>query len=540
MRLGLSVLAVALAAPLVVSPQQHSTIPKREAEVSREVDRLLSAAWEREKIAPSEMSQDAEFLRRLTLDLLGRTPKAEEVTEFLHDRSSEKRRKKIEEYLANPEFAKNWAKIWTIRLLGRSGTRRANFLLRNPLDAWLEKAFASNMKYDTLVRELIAAEGVTNKEEDGSVGYVLRWTFQAGADKAPNLAGQTIRTFMGIRLQCAQCHDHPYEKWTQQDFWGVAAYFARANAKPIRGEDSKNKKKNDIVAIELNEVKRGEVKLPNSNTIVAPKFIANVGAKSSTAASNRRATLADMVTAKENTAFSRALVNWAWFHFFGAGFVNPVDDFTTSNKPSNPEALDLLASDFAENGFDLRRLIRIITGTKAYHLSSRSSKDNLRDRTYFSKALVRPMSPEELFRSLATATGLTEFLRERQKRAKGETAERLLEQAMNRFTFLFDNDEMTETLDFEATIGQALFLMNGNLTTEMLKSRTGSLSRILTTLKQPADRVEMIYLSTVSRRPTDAEKRRFLEFVRLQGDRDETYSDLMWVLLNSTEFFFNH
>lgn len=540
MRVALSAVVLALAAPLVVLPQPAAPANGRsDAEISREVDRLLAAAWEREKITPSEPSTDSEFLRRLSIDLIGRVPRPEEVVDFLNDRSADKRRKKVEELLASPEYAKNWARIWVIRLIGRDSIRGRNKILRDPLEAWLEKAIASNMRYDAFVRELIAAEGSTANAEEGSVGYVLRWTFRQNADKAPNLAGHSIKTFMGIRIQCAQCHDHPYEKWTQQDFWGVAAFFARAQPKPIRNPDSK---KNDFDAIELHEIRRGEVKIPNTTKDVPPKFLSDYAKNGlTTTAASRRAQVAEYVTAKDNLAFGRAFANWMWHQFFGVGFVNPVDDFSSQNKPSNPEALDLLARDFADNGFDMKRMVRVIVNTKAYQLSSRSSKDNARDRTYFSKAVVRPMTPEDLFRSLAVVTGLDEVLRERQKRAKGETVERMLDQALARFTFLFDNDEMTETLDFESTISQALFLMNGQLSTDMLKAgRLGAMPRILSTYKQPADRIEAIYLAVLSRRPTDADKKRFLEYVRAQGDRDDTYGDLFWVLLNTTEFFFNH
>lgn len=524
MRVGLIALA-SLMGSVLLYPQSAA----QQEDVSREIDRLFAAAWEREKLTPSERSDDAEFLRRLSLDLIGRVPSSAETVEFLQDPDREKRSRKIEELLSSPSYAKNWALVWQNRLLGRDIRRRVQAALRAPFESWLEKAFAQNLRYDVFVRELIAAEGVAS--ENGNASFVVRWL--DGNEAQANLAGQSVRLFMGIRLQCAQCHDHPYEKWTQEDFWGVAAYFARAKPKPIKGKDNK------IADVELVELRRGEVKLPGTQKTVEPKFIAGA-ARATTVKDSRRAVLADLITAPENTAFPKALVNWMWAHFFGRGFVNPVDDFTEANPPLHPEVLELLSKDIAENGYDLKRLIRILVNTEVYQRSSRSSKDNSRDRTHFSKALVRPMSPEQLFHSLVQTCGVEGILRERAKRAKGETLEKLMDQSLQRFVFLFDNDEMSESLDFEATITQALFLMNGRFSSEVLPAKQGPIAKIVDEFKTPGERVEALYLTALARTPTDPEKRRALDHLRQHGDKLESYVDIFWTTLNSTEFFFNH
>lgn len=529
MRFGSIALALVLAAPLLSHPQSPAPVAPTETEVAREVDRMITEAWQREKLTPSELSSDAEFLRRISIDLTGRVPTADEVVEFLADRNSDKRRKKIDEYLGSASYAKHMADVWQVRLIGRDLRGRGR-LLSDPFEKWLEQAFGENRKWDAMVRDLISADGSTQTEGEGDIAYVVRWTDRAQQEAPPNLAGQTVKVFMGIRLQCAQCHDHPYEKWTQQDFWGVAAYFARQRARQIQ----ENQKP---VGFELTDLKRGEVKMPGTDKVVAPKFITG---GSTTMSGTRRAAVAELVTAKENAQFSRAFVNWAWYHFFGYTFVNPMDDFAESNKANLPEVLELLTRDFTESGFDVKRLLRIIVNTRTYQLSSKSTKSNEKDRTYFSKAQVRPMSPEQLFYSLAIATGLEDTIKDRAKKAKGETLERLLEQGLQRFTFLFDNDEMTESLDFEATITQALFMMNGQFSTQILMGKRGAIGKIESAAKNASEKIDQIYLTVLSRPPTDAERRRFLDFVRQNGDRTETYVDLFWVLLNSTEFFFNH
>lgn len=506
---------------LLASSQTKVSKRADETHVSKQIDQLFTAVWKKEKLIPSKQSNDEEFLRRVWIDLVGQIPPTEQVLAFLKNTDRDKRRKEIEELLNGPLYAKNWADLWQAWLIGRDRMRFGKFY-RNALHPWLEEAFAKNMRYDAFVRQIISAEGVS--DENGQTIFLLRWS-----DSPANMAGQTVRLFMGVRLQCAQCHNHPYQKWTQEDFWSTAAFFARVRRHPVRDRDGKRR------AFELLEGRRGDVTLPDTDKIIPPRFVIG-STPDMSPRENRRDVFAKLITVPENIYFSQALVNRLWAHFFGRGFVNPVDDFNESNKPSHPEVLERLARDFSDHGYDLKRLIRIIVSTNTYQLSSKPSMNNQDDRRHFSRALLRPLTPEQLFYSLIHAANLQEIVKAR----GADKFEEFLQNALNRFTHVFDNDEMNESLSFEGTIPQALFLMNSRFSNDVLLAKHGTLRHILDEKRQPSDRVEAIFIATLSRLPDRSEKQKFLSYLQRQGDRVEAYQDLFWVLLNSTEFLFNH
>ncbi|MBI3097154.1 MAG: DUF1549 domain-containing protein [Planctomycetes bacterium] len=526
--LALAVLCLKSSAIQASPPDRADDVEK----VVKGVDDLLAAAWKAEGLTPSPRSGDAEFYRRLSIDLTGMIPDAVDALAFIRSADADKRDKAIDRLVESEDYAKYMALVYGTRLLGRDVTNQVQRAALREFPDWLQGVFAANMPYRALVAEVLTARGAST--ENGDTGYIARWS-NPPEDAPQNMAGQSMRLFMGIRLQCAQCHDHKSEPWKQKDFWGVAAFFARTKTRPIPGEDGKP------IGLNVMEVPRGNVRLPDTELIVVPRFIQGTTPKL-TADDDRRQTLSTLLTSPDNLQLSRAFVNWLWSHFFGPGFVNPVDDFRDSNPPVHPEVLDLLAKDFHEHGTDIRRLIRIITRTRAYQLSSTVSKDNVRDREHFSRSLARPMSPEQLFYSLAEAAGVQDVLKGKMGRGKKERepSDPFLRQALNKFTFIFDNDEMGESLDFEGTITQALFLMNSRYSTDLLRAPGGTLSGILAKHKSPADRIDAMYLSTFSRPAADSEKRRAMAYLQKKGDRIETYHDLFWALLNSTEFFFNH
>ncbi len=505
---------------------KSSDINADEFSVSAEIDRILEEAWKKEKLVPSGMSNDAEFLRRVSIDITGQLPSPDEVLKFTSDTSTDKRKKKIDELLESPFYAKHWATWWQAWLIGREFRRRFEAVYRSPFQKWLEEEFKKNTRYDLFVQKLLTAQGQSDTNPETI--YLLRWNTDAAT-----VAGKTMSLFMGIRLQCAQCHDHPYEKWKQTEFWGMTSFFTRVRRQEVRGADNK------IKAYELFEGRRGEGMLPNTTKVVPPKFIINTTPKMEDK-DNRRDAFTKLLISPDNPYFGRALVNRMWAHFFGRGIFNPIDDYGETSKPLHPELLDLLTNDFVRNGFDLKRLVRMVTNTKTYQLSSKYSDNNQKDKDNFSKALLRPLSPEQLFDALMRTVGVEDILRARQKTGKSEDLEKFLANALQRFVIIFDNDEMNEALDYEGTIQQALFMMNSRFTQELLLADEGNLTKILNSKKSPDERIDAMFLASLSRLPVEGERKKFQDFISSHGNNKDAYKDLFWVLLNTSEFFFNH
>lgn len=501
------------------------------------IDTLLERWWMENKVTPAPAADDAEFLRRVTLDLTGTVPAADEVAAFLSSKAPDKRRAMIDALMESPAFVDHWTTYWSNLLIGRviQGEYRES---KEVFNRWLADAIRANKPYNVFVTELLTATG--RNDENGAAGYLL--TLFAKGDRAPEfITGAVSRTFLGVRLQCAQCHNHPYEKWTQENFYGMTSFFSRATARPIREEpkmDANGKKiPQQPKYFELFDRRQGEAKIPTVNTVVPPTFIDGTKVSDPKKA-DRRTEFAAMLVSPKNPLFAKAIVNRIWATLMGKGIVDPSDDFRDTNPPSHPELLDALAKDFIDRNYDLKRLIRSIVNSRAYQLSSRASGGGDVDRREtFAQARLRAMTPEQLFDSLVQVTGAEDLIR---KRAKGNY-EQAKERILKRIAFLFENDEMEESADFEGTIPQALLMMNGQMTTE--GSRTTAATRIkgiLAATKDPGERIDAIVLTVLSRPATESERRRFVEFVKASKGADDAYQDIFWTLLNSTEFFYNH
>lgn len=506
------------------------------------INTMIADKWKERNITPAPPSDDAEFLRRITLDLAGTVPSADEVIAFIKGKDAQKRQKKIDELIASDGFVEHWTDYWSAKLLGRKlkGQYREG---KEAFETWLSKSIESNKPYNQLVTELLAAEG--RNDENGAANYMLIQL--ALGDRSPEfIAGNVTRTFLGVRVQCAQCHNHPYEKWTREDFYGMTAFFTRVGARPIRedmmddakdkGDDKKKKVQQAPKYFELMERRIGEARIPGQVKAIPPLFLTGEKLDDSKRA-NRREEFAKLMTKPQNPYFARAIVNRMWSIFMGRGIVDPIDDFRESNPPTHPELLDALAKDFVAHGYDMKYLIRSIVASRPYQLSSKFPKGTEDSRAFFAQASLKSLSPEQLFYAFMQVSGVEDIIK---KRARGQYAQ-AKERMIQGIAFLFENDEMEETTDFEGTISQALLLMNGQLTTEGTRvSAENRLSGIIKKTKNPGERIEWIFLTVLSRPPSDAEKARYLEYVKVSKGADAAYQDLYWVLLNSTEFIFNH
>ena len=493
---------------------------------TKHIDRHIDARLKEEDIKPSKQSSDAEFLRRVHLDLTGKIPTVEAVVSFLEDGSKDKREKKIDELIGSELYLDFWMRLWTNWLIGRDDNDREQ---RTGLEGWIRESLAQNMPYNQFVTALITAEG--NVDENGAANYLLRY------DLSPvDLAAQTSRLFLGLPMQCAQCHDHKTEAWYQEDFYGLAAFFANTRLERIYEKDEDSGRR--VAERILKNVSKGSVRIPGTHEPIPPSFLD--GKQSTTPATKRRRALSEWMTAKDNPYFCHAIVNRIWAHFMGKGFVEPLDGFGEEYPPSHPRLLDWLAEDFMIHGYDLRYLMRTVLNTKVYQRTSETNKSNQDDDLYYSHAYVKPLTAEQFFYSMLESTG---FERLQKRRDRGQL-ENMKRRYLERFLFLIDNGEMEEIESFNGTVPQALMMINGSLVNDSghHKARGGLLHYILKTNRSKRARLDQIYLTTLSRYPRTTERTYFDRYLRSSLYRNDAlaYEDLYWALLNSAEFALNH
>ena len=467
------------------------------------------------------MADDAEFLRRASLDLNGRIPRAADVYEFLFDRDADKRIKLINRLLLEPRFAVHFSNLWRAELLPEATTNQQAAELTRGFENWLVQRIRGGVRYDQLVRELIT---VPLPKTGDPAEPVLRdpqrpnpLAFLAAKDSKPeNIAAAVTRAFLGIRLECAQCHDHPFAKWSQQQFWSQAAFFAGIE-----------KRANGLLAPLTEETDRHEIASPRGGEIIRAAFLVGSSPQWQLATSPR-ATYADWLTSPENPFFARAAVNRLWGQLFGIGIVDPVDDFHDNNPPSDPELLDELAAAFVGSGFDLDFMFRSICQTNAYQRTSARTHASQDETHLAARMTVKALTGEQLFDSFVMATG---------HRDTGERGN-ARQQFLTRFALAGPISEP------ETSVQQALTIMNGRVVAQAADPEQ-SPALIAITQTPPlttAMKVEAMYVTTLSRLPTAVESHRLRSYISAASpDREnERLADIFWMLLNSVEFRVNH
>jgi hypothetical protein len=538
---------------------------------ARDVDEALRSAWKQAGVEPAARVDDAGFLRRAWLDLAGVVPPPEVVSRFLADTSPDKRRAAVAELSAAPTWATRWANRWERLLLGPA--MKIPIVDREAFRAWVRGAFAANMPYDRFVHALVTATGRNSSEEgdepvNGAVNWLLRFR-----DAPEDLAGTTARVFLGAQIQCAQCHDHKTEKWTQGDFRRFAACFMRTKATVVDREVSKKE-------LEVRDtVRPAFLRQGPKHLAESPYAAAAPGALDGTDFStspNRRQALAAWMIDPRNPWLARAFVNRVWAELLGRGIVDPVDDLRPGNVPLVPDLLDRLAADFVAHGYDVRRLVALLCDTEAYQLSS--GKPARGDGALWSRYPLKALDPDALLDSIVAATGTAPLL----SRLAGDDLEGLRADLRRQMTFLFDVDEQADEAVYQGTIPQALMLLNGRLVNGGAAAIPGdALDAILARGDGDAAAIEALYLRTLSRRPTPEELAHWTGFVdtpreeALAGDasppgpkgggaaraafvgerrlaradrllprretpKQQAFEDVLWALLNSSEFTFNH
>jgi len=510
-------------------------------ELAAAINASVSAQWSSEGITPAPACDNVEFLRRTYLNLVGRIPSVSETRGFLADESPGKRRVLVDRLLESPIFVANLTNIYrTLMLPEADADFQIRFLVPG-FEAWLRDKLIDETPYDQMVRELVTYT-LTGNDRTGPSAF-----YRAKQLKPENLAAGTTRLFLGVRLECAQCHDHPFAKWRQDEFWSFAAFYAGF------GDQQTGQMAEDP------RIRR--IAVPETERVVAAKFLGG-DEPEWTPRSFPRNVLADWLTSPENPYFARAAANRIWAHMMGRGLVDPVDDFDESNPPSHPKLLDELASQFVAHDFDIKFLFRAIAASKPYQLSSRQTHDSQADARLFSRMTVKGLSPDQLFDSLAQATGFyenTEF-------SSRSAAMRNDGSMRSRFRELFRN-ENSDATESQTTILQALALMNGTFVgsqTDPVQSSTLSAVIASPFLDLPG-KVETLFLASLNREPTSDELKNMLAHIEQyesasaeEKSDDEparallpasagrpdsqaaALGDIFWALLNSNEFLVNH
>jgi hypothetical protein len=491
------------------------------------IDRHLAARWQASGIRPAPLADDAEFLRRAYLDLTDRIPAVRDVHDFLADRAADKRQRLIDELLESPRHARHYAAVWRALLVPETSASREARFFQAGFEAWLYQRLRAGVGYDRLVRELlttpVAVEGRTPQDVFRQPNLPNPLAFFAVKDAGPeNLAATTTRLFLGIRIECAQCHNHPFARWSREQFWNQAAFFAGIER---QGEG--------LFAPLTEAVDRRQLTPANQTRTVQALFLDRTQPKWQPGVSPRIA-LAEWVTSADNPFFARAAVNRLWGHFFGIGLVEPVDDFHDENPPSHPELLDDLAQSFVAAGFDPRYLIRALCRSQAYQRTSAYKDEGSDNPRLFAHMNIKGLSAEQLFDSLALATGYRTHDRGPFTDEPGSPR--------NQFLTLFAPQGPPS--EPQTSILQALTLMNGKFLAEATRLQTSA--TLTAVMGMPgmdtSGRLEALYLATLSRKPTAREYKSLSEYVHKEGPdaQGRRLADVFWMLLNSAEFRLNH
>ncbi len=529
------------------------------AEMVKLINERLAATWAQNRVVPTRYVDDYEFIRRASLDIVGRIAKPTEIQRYLKDPKESRRALLVDRLLASDDYPAHWATVWANWLLGRAGVfGRGKY--HEDTEAWLQDQFALNRPYHQLVHDLLTANGDNTKNP--AANFILAHLGEAvPRDKAAEegqfemvpITSRITRLFLGTQVQCSQCHDHPFQKSIKQDrFWGVNAFLRqveRVGNPPVpRGAmamtfgklELRDNPRRNADATVFYEKRNGVILQTAAEFLPASEGKKPTRLPAGITGLERREKLAEYVEEHEN--FPKAVVNRIWAVFFGRGFVNPVDDFNDNNQPSDPELLNELAARFKHYNYDLKKLIRWICNSNAYQLSyvANRTNDKPEHEALFSRMILKSMSPEQLFESLMVATNA-------EAAETKEEKNKLRDQWMGRLIANFGDDEGNE-VNFNGTVVQALLMMNGeDINTAINRKGKGTVATAINRggTNSPRPIIRQLYLASLNREPTTNEVQTIVSKLYLapgyhERDVMAPYADIFWALLNSAEFLLNH
>jgi hypothetical protein len=507
------------------------------------IDKHLAKDWEARGIIPAETADDAEFVRRVYLDVLGRAPKASEARAFLEDKAADKRTKLVDQLLKMPGHAIHFASITREQWLPQTN---GNFQLAQfgvQFEQWLRGQFRENTPADKMVRRILTVKVSVNNQNpmfrfvqpdpNEPDAFNITGFYSANEGKPENVGSTVSRLFLGVKLECAQCHDHPFASYTRDQFWQFAAFFAELN--PLAGP------RPGFVGPMQPQSERNSLAVPGTNNKVVRATFFDGTDPDWVPERSPRQELADWLVSAKNPYFAKNMANRMWAHFFGNGIQDPVDEPGENHPQSHPELLTELGRAFAENGFDNRYLIRAITRSRAYNLTSKMTHPGQADPRRFARMSLKGLSPAQLFDSMVAATGFREpaYMRNQQNFGFIQPGNPR-SQFLGRFA---SNERATET---NTTILQALMLMNGDFIGDQTSLARSEILAAVADMPgwDTNQRVTNLFLTAFARNPTPEELEKFSSYVDRGGannnNKKQALADVFWVLLNSPEFLFNH
>jgi Tfp pilus assembly protein PilV len=526
------------------------------------INELIAAGWEDAGIRPSAAATDGEWCRRIHLDVIGRIPTSEELQGFLANTSPSKRPELVARLLGDDyvdEYARNWTDVWTTVLIGRDV---ANERVSRPgMRQYLRRAFSKNKPYDRFMEELVTATGATANRKDidgfnGATNFLSGKLEEMGVENAVQATAKTAQIFLGLQVQCTQCHNHPFNKGKQNQFWEMNAFFRQTRALrrfdgsrdvqwvELIDEDWAGEGGNPEEAELYYELRNGLMKVAypvfvDGTEISKSGYLPGTMEDGTPYGAHRRKELAKLI--KASPYFPKAIVNRVWSHFLGYGFTKPVDDLGEHNPPSHPELLDGLAERFREQSFDLKELVRWIVLSRPYSLSSRAVAANAKDdpalgeKPKFSQFYLRQMQAEQLYESLLTAT-------QADKTQRAEEAAKKKDQWLSQFVIAFGTDEGDDATTFNGSIPQVLMMFNGDLIKQATSTgKGGFLDAVATSGASAKAKIDTLYIAALSRKPSAKEVATANAILKARGgDVVGALQDIWWAVLNSNEFIINH
>ncbi|MDG2222367.1 MAG: DUF1549 and DUF1553 domain-containing protein [Rubripirellula sp.] len=506
---------VSIPQPITLAPARFTELPR-----SNFIDDHVYAKLQKLSLLPSDPIDDATFLRRIYTDVIGRLPSPEEAREFLNDSDRDKRANLVDLLLVRPEYADHWAGYWADLL--RPNPYRVGIKAVLNYDNWIREQFRANVSYDSMVRKLITAKGSTWHN-----GAATLYRDRRSPDEVATMVSQL---FLGVRLECAKCHHHPFERWSQQDFYQFAAHFAKVGRKgtglspPISGGE-------EIVFTSTS----GTVSHPLTGEKMSPKplFGKHVGESE-----DPRDDLAQWMTSDENDYFAQVQVNRVWGILMGRGIVEPVDDLRSTNPPTNPQLLAALAANFRESGYDLKQLIRTITLSRTYSHSSLPNETNSGDRVNYSRHYRHRLRAEVLMDAVADVTEVAAKMQAMpaESRASQVWTHRVDSMFLDTFGRPNENQDPPCERTPDATVTQSLHLMNSPDIDSRIRSDQGRAARLAASELTASLIIEEVYLAIFSRVPTPAESDYGIELIESAEKRRTVIEDLMWAMMNAPEF----
>lgn len=484
------------------------------------IDGLVASKMKKLRMSPSALCDDETFLRRVYLDIIGTTPTVTEASAYLDSKAPDKRAKMIDELLGRKEFTELWVNKWAEILQIRSSVQvsyKAMFLYYN----WLMEKISKNTPMDKMVQELLGANGGTFKNPATNF-------YQQTTDQLV-LTESVAQVFMGMRIQCAQCHNHPFDRWTQDDYYGFSAFFSQIGRK---GTD-------DYRETVVFNSQGGDTRHPVGGRVMPPKFLGDEAPN--TVGKDRRVILAEWLASPRNPFFAKSFVNRVWAHFYGLGIVEPVDDFRVSNPASNPELLDELAKRFTESNYDLRKIVREICNSRTYQRSTQRNDSNLTDEKNFAHANLRRIQAESLLDTISVVTDTKDKFN---GLPTGSRAVQIADGGYSTYFLTTFGRATRETpcsceVKMEPTLSQALHLLNGDTVNQKIKTG-GVIEKLMKDKPKLEDRISDLYIRCFARRPTPEEVAKVTKALAIEPDPKKAMEDLFWALLNSREFLFNH